>query len=110
MRDVARGLIQVLSTCESGSVYNICSGKSVTFRELTEYLVDIAGVDVDFRVDPSLERTNDIPLLVGDPAKIMALGWKPMISLEDCLTDLYKEMVVRLRMEKEMRSATTLLN
>jgi len=94
----------VLNTCESGSIYNICSGKSYTFRELTEYLVDIAGVSVDFRVDPSLERTNDIPLLIGDPTKIMELGWKPMISIEDCLTDLFNEMVIRRRTELEMHS------
>ncbi|MFA6342670.1 MAG: GDP-mannose 4,6-dehydratase [Fibrobacteraceae bacterium] len=104
VRDVARGVIQVLNTCESGSIYNICSGKSYTFRELTEYLVDIAGVSVDFRVDPSLERTNDIPLLIGDPTKIMELGWKPMISIEDCLTDLFNEMVIRRRTELEMHS------
>ena len=61
VRDVARGMIQVLNGSESGSVYNICCGKSYTFRELTEFLIDIAGVNVDFRFDPSLERTNDIP-------------------------------------------------
>ncbi|MFA6623691.1 MAG: GDP-mannose 4,6-dehydratase [Fibrobacteraceae bacterium] len=108
VRDVARGLIQVLNTCESGETYNICSGKSYTFRELVEYLVDIADVSVDFRVDPSLERTNDIPLLIGDPEKIMNLGWKPMISIEDCLTDLYNEMVIRRRTELEMHGESGL--
>lgn len=105
VRDVARGLIQVLQAGNSGEVYNICSGKSYTFRELTEYLVDIAGVDVDFCFDPSKERTLDIPLLVGDPAKITALGWKPLITMEDCLKDLYNEMVVRLKMEREMKGS-----
>ena len=62
-------------------------------------LVDIAGVSVDFRFDPAYERINDIPLLVGDPTKINELGWKPMISIEDSLTDLFNEMVVRRRTE-----------
>ena len=99
VRDVARALIQILNTAPSGEVYNICCGKSYTFRELVEMLVDIAGVSVDFRVDPAYERSNDIPLLIGDPAKITALGWKPMITIEDCLTDLFNEMVVRRRTE-----------
>ena len=99
VRDVARGMIQILNTAESGEVFNICCGKSYTFRELVEMLVDIAGVSVDFRVDPTYERSNDIPLLIGDPTKITALGWKPMITIEDCLTDLFNEMVVRRRTE-----------
>lgn len=103
VRDVARGLIQVLQAGTPGEVYNICSGNSYTFRELTEMLVEIADADVDFRFDPSKERLFDIPLLVGDPAKIMDLGWKPMITMEDCLEDLYNEMTVRLKMEREMK-------
>ena len=65
-------------------------------------LVDIAGVSVDFRFDPIFERTNDIPLLIGDPTKIMSIGWKPMITIEDSLTDLFNEMVVRRRTELKM--------
>ncbi len=99
VRDVARGMIQILNTAESGEAFNICSGKSYTFRELVEMLVDIAGVSVDFRVDPAFERSNDIPLLIGDPTKITNLGWKPMVCMDDCLTDLFNEMVVRRRVE-----------
>ena len=33
----------------------------------------------------------------------MDLGWKPMITIEDCLQDLYNEMVVRLKMERVMK-------
>lgn len=103
VRDVARGLILVLQAGNPGDVYNICSGKSYTLRELTECLVDIADVDVDFCFDPAKERNLDIPLLVGDPTKIMDFGWKPMITIEDCLKDLYNEMIVRLKTEREMK-------
>ena len=99
VRDVARAMIMVLNTCESGSVFNICSGKAWTFRELTDMMIGLTGMHVDLRIDPSLERQNDIPLLVGDPSKIMDLGWKPLISIEDSLTDLYNEMVQRCRLE-----------
>ncbi len=102
VRDVARGMIQLLNQSEPGEVYNLCCGKSYTFRELTEMLVDIAGVSVDFRFDPGYERSNDIPLLIGDPTKTMEMGWKPMISMEDCLTDLFNEMVLRRRTELKL--------
>ncbi len=102
VRDVARGMIQVLNTANPGETFNICSGKSYTIRELVEMLVDIADVSVDFRFDSKYERINDIPLLIGDPSKIMAMGWKPMISIEDSLTDLFNEMVIRRRTELKM--------
>jgi GDP-4-dehydro-6-deoxy-D-mannose reductase len=102
VRDVARGMIQLLNQSEPGEAYNLCCGKSYTFRELTEMLVDIAGVSVDFRFDPGYERSNDIPLLIGNPEKAMSKGWKPMISIEDCLTDLFNEMVLRRRTELKL--------
>ena len=102
VRDVARGMIQLLNQSEPGEAYNLCCGKSYTFRELTEMLVDIAGVSVDFRFDPGYERSNDIPLLVGNPEKAMSKGWKPMVSIEDCLTDLFNEMVLRRRTELKL--------
>ena len=102
VRDVARAMIQILNTAPSGQVYNICSGKSYTFRELVDMLVEIADVSVDFRFDPAYERTNDIPLLIGDPTKVNEIGWKPMISIEDSLTDLFNEMVVRRRTELKL--------
>lgn len=103
VRDVARGMIQVLQSSESGEVYNICSGKSYTFRELVDFLIEIADVSVDFVFDPNRERINEIPLLVGDPTKIMSIGWKPMIDMEGSLTDLFDEMIVRNRMERELK-------
>ncbi|PWJ67230.1 GDP-4-dehydro-6-deoxy-D-mannose reductase [Fibrobacter sp. UWB15] len=102
VRDVARGMIQLLNQSEPGEAYNLCCGKSYTFRELTEMLVDIAEVSVDFRFDPGYERSNDIPLLIGDPTKAMNMGWKPMISVEDSLTDLFNEMVLRRRTELKL--------
>ncbi|MCF0224238.1 MAG: GDP-mannose 4,6-dehydratase [Fibrobacter sp.] len=102
VRDVARGMIQILNQADSGEVFNICCGKSYTVRELIEMLIDIADVSVDFRFDPAFERSNDIPLLIGDPTKIMNIGWKPMICMEDSLTDLFNEMVLRRRTELKM--------
>lgn len=102
VRDVARGMIQILNQAESGEVFNLCCGKSYTIREVVEMMVDIADVSVDFRFDPGYERRNEIPLLIGDPTKAMNIGWKPMICMEDSLTDLINEMVQRRRIELKM--------
>lgn len=100
VRDLARALVLIMNAANSGEVYNVCSGRAHTIRELTQLLIGISGIDVDLRLDPALERSHEIPLLIGTPQKIMEnLGWRPMISVEDSLLDLYREMELRVRRE-----------
>ena len=98
VRDQARAIAMLAKRAETGEVYNVCSGKARTIRDLVHYLIGLSGCPIETRIDPSLERAIDIPLLVGSPEKIMTLtGWKPIISIEDSLKDLYSEIKVRLQ-------------
>jgi GDP-4-dehydro-6-deoxy-D-mannose reductase len=98
VRDMARGLVLIMNTSESGEVFNLCSGKVRTIRELVEMIIDLSGISFDLRVDLELERTIDLPMLMGSPEKIMTrTGWKPMISIEDSIVDLYNEMNRRIK-------------
>jgi hypothetical protein len=36
-----------------------------------------AGVEAEIQIDAALVRPLDIPHLVGDPAELTALGWRP---------------------------------
>ena len=63
----------------------------------SELIINQDGTAFHIHMRP--DQLADIVLLVGDPAKITALGGKPMITIEDCLTDLFNEMVVRRRTE-----------
>jgi GDP-4-dehydro-6-deoxy-D-mannose reductase len=98
VRDIARG-ITLLSPCgKSGEIYNICSGKARTIREMIDFIIKLTGSPIDVRINPALERPVDIPLLVGSPEKMGELtGWRPMISIEDSLKDLYSEMKSRVK-------------
>jgi len=99
VRDLARALVVIMSTEESGESFNICTGQSYTFREMAYQLIEMSGLDVEIRLDPSLERVNEIPLLLGSGEKLMRLGWKPIIAIDDSLRDLYKEMETRYKNE-----------
>ncbi len=97
VRDMARAVALLASRGNAGEVYNICSGKARTIRDLVDYIIGISGFPIDTRIDPALERANDIPLLVGSPEKMAALtGWKPIISIEDSLRDLYRDIKSRI--------------
>ena len=94
VRDFARGyrmLIEGLASgrVPTGSVVNVATGTAVTIRRVLELIARIVGVEVQPRVEASLLRTDDPPIVVGDPAKLVRLtGWKPAIPLEQTLRDL----------------------
>jgi len=97
VRDQARAIAMLMKRASSGEVYNVCSGKARTIRDLVKFLASLSGAPIESRVDPARERTIDIPLLVGSPEKIMQLtGWKPIIRIEDSLRDLYSEIKTRI--------------
>jgi GDP-4-dehydro-6-deoxy-D-mannose reductase len=102
VRDLARALILIMSQSPSGEVYNICSGRIRTVRELVETMVEVVGVDVILRRDPSRERDVDQPLLMGSVDKLMQqTGWKPLIAIEDTVEDVFREMRQRRRAQKK---------
>jgi GDP-4-dehydro-6-deoxy-D-mannose reductase len=98
VRDQARAIAMLAKRGITGEIYNVCSGKARTIRDLVNYLISLSGYPIETRIDPALERAIDIPLLVGSPEKIMSLtGWKPIISIEDSLKDLYSDIKNRLQ-------------
>lgn len=97
VRDQARAIAMLMKRSSQGEVYNVCSGKARTIRDLVKFLISISGCPIEIRIDPARERAIDIPLLVGSPEKIMQLtGWKPIIRIEDSLRDLYTEIKARI--------------
>ncbi len=102
VRDLARGISLLAHSGQSGDVYNISSGKAAPIRDLVNRLIQMTGNPIDICIDPSKERPNDIPLLVGSPQKMMDLtGWTPIISIEDSLRDLYSEMKNRVKTSRQ---------
>jgi GDP-4-dehydro-6-deoxy-D-mannose reductase len=97
VRDTVRAYGLLLERGESGEVYNVCSGRGQRIRELLDILLKLSGARVDVRVDESRLRPSDIPVLVGDPAKLnKATGWTPRIPLERTLRDLLNDWRERL--------------
>jgi len=89
VRDTVRAYRLILERGQPGRPYNVCSGRAITIRRLLDLLVARARVPVTVQVDPARLRPNDIPLLVGDPARLRdELGWRPEIGLEQTLDDL----------------------
>jgi GDP-4-dehydro-6-deoxy-D-mannose reductase len=74
---------------EPGDVYNVCTGRAVSVREVAERLLAMAAHPMELVPDPALQRPVDIPVLVGDNRRLVAAtGWSPHIPLETTLADV----------------------
>jgi len=88
VRDVARAYTLLGEHGESGEVYNIASGTAHSLRELLTVMLDVAGVTVEIREEPSLKREGEAPRLIGDASKLReATGWTPVLSFEQSAHD-----------------------
>lgn len=89
VRDVAAAYLALLAHGVPGQVYNVASGQGVSLHELFDRLAAIVGVNAIPEADPEFMRPADIPVLVGDSAKLKAAtGWAPRFALDQTLRDL----------------------
>jgi GDP-4-dehydro-6-deoxy-D-mannose reductase len=91
VRDVAAAYVALARGGERGEIYNVCSGRAVTIRDVLRELIAIARVPVEVREDSRRVRSADIPLSVGAPEKLRArTGWSPQIPMPRSLRDIYE--------------------
>lgn len=89
VRDVVRGYRALMVSGQAGEAYNVCRGEAVAISSVLARLMELAGVDVPVRLDPARARPADVPVQVGNPAKISALcGWAAELSLDRTLSDI----------------------
>ena len=89
VRDVVRAYRLLIESGRPGEVYNVCSGRDVSIREIADGLLALAGTTLEFETDPALVRPVEVPVLRGDPARLVeATGWKPEVPLEQTLADV----------------------
>lgn len=90
VRDIARayGVIALASSLQYG-LYNICSGRSLSGKELLAALQRELMIDeLSIEVDQSKIRPNDILEITGDSSRLQQeLNWKPEIPIEQTIAD-----------------------
>lgn len=102
VRDLARAYLLLMEKGENGQTYNVCSGRTVSARQVAEILVQLHGGGAELRFDPRRERSTEIPMMIGSPEKLTtATGWLPAIALRESLKDLWNDMLHRFSMERK---------
>ncbi len=101
VRDMVRGYWLALERGEPGEVYNICSGRCLSIREILEGLLALSHVRVTVEEDPARLRPSDVPVLRGDYGKFARqTGWEPTIPFEQTLADVLDYWRQRLALQR----------
>jgi GDP-4-dehydro-6-deoxy-D-mannose reductase len=88
VRDVVRAYRLLAERGTGGEAYNICSGADVAIDDIARRLLALAGSDLALEVDRERLRPVDVPVVRGDPSRLMdATGWRPEIPLDTTLAD-----------------------
>jgi GDP-4-dehydro-6-deoxy-D-mannose reductase len=87
--DVVDAYIALIERGAAGEVYNVCSGEGVTVRELASLVLQRLNRVNPVVVSEDLQRADEIPVLVGSPARLIAAtGWSPSRTATDIIDGL----------------------
>jgi GDP-4-dehydro-6-deoxy-D-mannose reductase len=86
VRDVVRAYADAIEL--DPGVYNVCSGRSVSARDLIELVGRFSSLEIRSELDPERLRPSEIRDLRGSPDRLRAAaGWQPEIPLEQTVED-----------------------
>jgi GDP-4-dehydro-6-deoxy-D-mannose reductase len=91
VRDVASAYWTLADRGESGEAYNVCTGEGMSIAAVIAMLEEEFGFRVATRPDYDATRI-DADTVIGDNAKLLALGWRPEISVRRSLHDMVTAM------------------
>jgi GDP-4-dehydro-6-deoxy-D-mannose reductase len=95
VRDVVRAYHVLATEGRPGDIYNVASGRGTLIRDLIDMIMEIAGVSAEVISSQPAAEDNQPRSLIGDAGKLIALGWRPTISLRQTLADTLQEQPVR---------------
>lgn len=92
VRFVADAYTRLLGANAAGETVNLCSGTSVSLTEVICMVQQIAGYEIEVRVNPAFVRGNEVSRLTGDNRKLASLiGPLHVTPLRDTLNWMYHD-------------------
>lgn len=73
VRDVARLYAALAATAPVGQTVNLCSGRGVSLQQVLRMAGDIAGYQIEVRINPDFVRSNEVKRLVGSTETLKRL-------------------------------------
>lgn len=90
VRMVAEKYRVLLEKSPAGEVFNVCSGVAVSLKQVLAMMADIAGYEIDVKINSNLMRSNEIKRLQGISAKLENISKNTQrFELVDTLSWMY---------------------
>ena len=90
VRMVAKIYADLLAKAPAGEVFNVCSGKAHSLKDVLAMMAEIAGYEIEACVNPAFVRANEVKRLQGDAEKLRcAIGDFEAIPLRETLRWMY---------------------
>jgi len=86
VKDVVAANLLAAENDSVRGVYNVACGHQITVNELASRMIELSGSSTKIAHLPP--RAGDVRDSRGDASRLMALGWKPEIQLENGLREL----------------------
>lgn len=91
VRNVADCYLGLLAAAAPGEIYNVCSGREYSLREVVGMMERITGRSMEIVVNPDFVRQNEVVRLRGDDSKVRRLlGPMRVRPLEETLRWMYE--------------------
>lgn len=85
--DVANAFVVCMEDTNDFNIYNVCSGESISVRELTEVINKHLQKKVQFNFS-EMARPNEVDESRGSCAKLESIGWRRTITLDEGIKQL----------------------
>ncbi len=93
VRDIVEGYLLLLEKGRSGEIYNLCSGRERSMRQVLDALIAVSGRRVEVRQDPSRLRPAEQPRMVGSSAKMVRdTGWQVSVPFEQSIQNIWESI------------------
>ncbi len=73
VRAVANAYRRLVQACPVGETINVCSGRTHSLREVLTMVEEIAGYDIEVKVNPSFVRAHEVRSLQGSAERLRSI-------------------------------------
>ncbi|MFA4915059.1 MAG: GDP-mannose 4,6-dehydratase [Syntrophales bacterium] len=91
VRDAVSAYYLLLTQGKKGEIYNVCSGKGFSLKQIIDKICNILNIDINIHLDSRLLRPNENRIIIGSSEKLKTnYAWELKYTIENSLDDMIR--------------------
>ncbi len=92
VRDLVNSYVKLLESKAESDIYNVCTGESTSLLSIISMLNELAGYDIEVKINPDFVRENEVKELYGSHKKLTdIIGQYRKYQFKDTLKWMYEK-------------------